>query len=255
MTKTDPSGLLIVNADDWGLDATTTDAIVDCYAAGRITSTTAMVFMADSRRAAMRARELGLPAGLHLNLSEPFTGDGVPEPALTRQRQLVSRFGDRRRRLHRWLPAPWLGAAIERCVVDQLEEFETLYGRPPTHVDGHKHVHVSPTVARTPALSGFMLRRAFSDPPRARSPAALARRVRHRAVLQRPAGTDSFLPIWPMRHDLLLGREPAELRARPGEAVEVMAHPGLARERSLLLTDAWARVLSAARLGSYEDLR
>lgn len=252
---TTAGGLLIVNADDWGLDAATTDAIAACFAAGRITSATAMVHMADSARAAARAREIGLPVGLHLNLSEPFTSPAVPPEVRARQARLARVLGDRRRRVRRWLPAPWLRAVIEQAVNDQLAEFVALYGRPPTHVDGHKHVHVSPSVARTPALAGFVLRRAFSDPPGARSPMAVARRLRHRAVLRRARGTDRFVPIWTLREDLAAGRVPAELRVPPGEAVEVMAHPGLAHELPLLMTEAWARGLRAARLGSYEDLR
>jgi predicted glycoside hydrolase/deacetylase ChbG (UPF0249 family) len=249
------SGLLIVNADDWGLDAATTEAIAACFLAGRITSATAMVFMADSERAAVRALELGLPLGLHLNLSEPYTGSAVPEAVRARQARLAPRFGDRQRRRRRWLPTPGLGAAIEACVVDQLAQFEALYGRPPTHVDGHKHVQVSPSVARTPALSGYMLRRAFSDQPGARSPMALARRLRHHAVLRRSAGTDRFVPIWSLREELLAGREPRGLPPRTHDVVEVMAHPGSDRELPLLQTDAWGRVMAAAPLGTYEDLR
>jgi hypothetical protein len=33
-----------------------------------------------------------------------------------------------------------------------------------------------------------------------------------------------------------------------------MAHPGLERDRELLLSEAWARVLAGNRLGSYADL-
>jgi predicted glycoside hydrolase/deacetylase ChbG (UPF0249 family) len=45
-------GLLIVNADDFGLRPDVTDAIIDVYRAARITSATAMVYMQDGARAA-----------------------------------------------------------------------------------------------------------------------------------------------------------------------------------------------------------
>ena len=48
--------------------------VLDCLRQGRLTSASAMVFMADSVRAAEVARELDLDLGLHLNLSQPFTG-------------------------------------------------------------------------------------------------------------------------------------------------------------------------------------
>jgi len=248
-------GLLIVNADDWGLDVQTTDAIASCFAAGRVTSATAMVFMADSERAATLAQETGLSVGLHLNLSEPFTGTAVSDDVRRRQAALARRFGDRHRRWRRWVPDPTIGKQVERCVVDQLTGFAALYGQSPTHVDGHKHVHVSPTVARTPALSDLVLRRAITDPPGARSPAVLARRLRHRFAVARQGGTSHFLSIWSMRDELLAGRQPAPLELARHHVVEVMAHPGLPAERALLMTEAWAAALRGFRLGTYGDLR
>src|ERR1700710_640786 len=50
------SGLLIVNADDWGGERRSTEAIQEAFDAGRVTSTTAMVYMEDSGRAAEIAR-------------------------------------------------------------------------------------------------------------------------------------------------------------------------------------------------------
>lgn len=247
-------GLLIVNADDWGLDVATTDAIAECFAAGRVTSATAMAYMADSERAAALADSAGLPVGLHLNLSEPFTATTVPDDVRHRQAAIARQFGDRQRRWRRWVVDPTIRAQVEQCVRDQLARFEGLYGRPPTHVDGHKHVQVSPNVARTPALSGVPLRRAVSDPPGARSPMVLARRLRHRLALADHAGTDRFFSISSMRDELLAGRVPATLTLAKHEVVEVMAHPGAPAERALLVTDAWSTALAQVRLGTYADL-
>src|SRR5436190_21420820 len=66
--------MLIINADDWGRSVAETDAALKCCKGGRITSLSAMVFMADSERAADLAKENELDVGLHLNFSEPFTG-------------------------------------------------------------------------------------------------------------------------------------------------------------------------------------
>src|SRR5215831_4875571 len=70
--------MLIINADDWGRCADETDITLACYKQGRITSTSAMVFMKDSERAAGLARTNGIDVGLHLNFAERFTSDGLP---------------------------------------------------------------------------------------------------------------------------------------------------------------------------------
>src|SRR3954468_2789696 len=83
--------MLIVNADDWGRSQAETDATLACFQEGRISSTTAMVFMGDSERAAELARKAGIDVGLHFNLSEPFTVSDVPESARAEQAR-ISRF-------------------------------------------------------------------------------------------------------------------------------------------------------------------
>src|SRR5712671_5161398 len=67
------AGLLIVNADDWGRDRSTTAAILNCAVRGVASSVSAMVFMEDSERAAAIAQERGIDAGLHLNLTTSFS--------------------------------------------------------------------------------------------------------------------------------------------------------------------------------------
>src|SRR2546430_16435757 len=64
--------MLIINADDWGRSVAETDAALRCYWGERITSVSAMVFMADSERAAELASANGVEGGFHLNFSEPF---------------------------------------------------------------------------------------------------------------------------------------------------------------------------------------
>src|SRR5258706_7190086 len=82
------SGLLILNADDWGRDALTTNKTLECSRHGAISSVSAMVFMEDSERAAAIARQEGIEAGLHINFSTPFSALGVARSLLERQQQL-----------------------------------------------------------------------------------------------------------------------------------------------------------------------
>jgi len=51
------NGVLIVNADDWGRDVQTTDRMLECLLHRSVSSVSAMVFMADSERAANLASE------------------------------------------------------------------------------------------------------------------------------------------------------------------------------------------------------
>jgi len=45
-------GCLIIDADDWGRDARTTDRTFECFRNGALSSASGMVFMQDSERAA-----------------------------------------------------------------------------------------------------------------------------------------------------------------------------------------------------------
>jgi chitin disaccharide deacetylase len=71
--------MLIVNADDLGRSKAETDAAIVCYSKGRITSTSAMVFMTDSERASEASSGAGLDVGLHVNFSEEFSAGSVPK--------------------------------------------------------------------------------------------------------------------------------------------------------------------------------
>ncbi len=82
-------GFLIVNADDWGRDAETTARIFECVEAGGVSSVSAMVFMEDSERAAALAREAGVDAGLHLNLTTTFSEKGCPRGLVERQQDIA----------------------------------------------------------------------------------------------------------------------------------------------------------------------
>jgi predicted glycoside hydrolase/deacetylase ChbG (UPF0249 family) len=194
-----------------------------------------------------------MPVGLHLNLSEPFDGEDVPPVVRRRQAELATRFSATGRRWRRWLPDWRAQREIDRAIEDQLERFEMLYGRRPSHVDGHHHVHVSPSVARAPALAGFPLRRAIDDETPIPAPIAAARRARRRLILQGRTPTDRFVPISRLRTNLLGGQRPAAF-GNANEIVEVMVHPAVPEERSLLVSSAWQELVRRERLTCYGEL-
>lgn len=242
--------MLIVNADDWGYDRPTTDATLRCFEEGTITSATAMVWMADSERAAAIAAERGLPIGLHINLDEPFSGPDVPDDVRELQARVVGWFA--RFRTRRWVYDPAARGQIDRCIAQQLDRFREVYGREPTHFDGHRHVHVCPNVFMSRALPrGAKLRNTMDRFPLERSPAAVARSVRQRAIGRRFRSTDLFF-------DIRAVHPPADprnrLRLAESASVEVMAHPGMPFELGILRSDEWREALAGCAVGSFADL-
>src|SRR2546425_3251088 len=90
------NSMLIIDADDFGRSAAETDVALQCYQRGRLTSVSAMVFMTDSERAAELAKENELEIGLHLNVTERFSGTRV-EATLADYHDKIARFLTRNR--------------------------------------------------------------------------------------------------------------------------------------------------------------
>jgi len=137
-------GRLIVNADDWGQSFETTERIFDCVRRGTVSSASAMVFMEDSERAAARALENGVDAGLHLNLTTPFSAPGCPARLVERQHELAAYL--RRHRLAQVIFHPGLRNSFKYVVAAQLDEFSRIYRTAPARIDGHHHMHLCANV-------------------------------------------------------------------------------------------------------------
>lgn len=69
-TKSYLNSHLTINADDFGRDRATTDAVIDGFRHGIITCASIMVFGDDAARAARLAKREGLPLGLHVVASK-----------------------------------------------------------------------------------------------------------------------------------------------------------------------------------------
>jgi predicted glycoside hydrolase/deacetylase ChbG (UPF0249 family) len=241
-------GLLIVNADDCGSSRECTEAIFECFRLGRITSTTAMVFMEDSNRAASIARERRLTdIGLHLNLTEPYTDATTPEDVRERQRSVIRYFRGTRLRWRRWLFDPLVQTDIDACIRDQLERFIALFGCEPSHFDGHRHVHICPNVVLSRVIpEGAKVRNSLDFGARGGRPALAARAIRRRILFRRRVTTRYFFSL-DNAADLALS-----LATR--STVELMAHLQEPEQYSLLRSDEWVQALRRRRLGSFRDL-
>jgi hypothetical protein len=154
-------GVLIVNADDWGRDRQTTEHTLACIQRGTVSSTSAMVFMEDSARAAAVAREHGIDAGLHLNLTSPFTTADCPG-LLQEHQTRITRYL-RRHRLAQTVFHPGLASSFDYVVKAQLDEYRRLYGAHPARIDGHHHMHLCANVVLGKLLpAGIIVRRNFT---------------------------------------------------------------------------------------------
>jgi predicted glycoside hydrolase/deacetylase ChbG (UPF0249 family) len=242
-------GLLIVNADDFGGNRLATDRIVECFAAGAITSTSAMVYMSDSQRAAELGHSQELPIGLHLNVTQEFDDPATPAPVRERQRRLVRYFAGAR--LRRFTFNPVMHFHARRCVEDQLERFRQSFGREPTHIDGHKHGHLSPSVL--PALARGIPVRTGLSAARGRRRGALGG-VRHSLIAHRHPTTDHFFAI------NMVGQPPTDegvedlLALADRARVEVMVHPDRDYDYAILTSERWKNSLRRRKLGSFAEL-
>jgi hypothetical protein len=231
MTK---PGLLFINADDWGRNRETSDRILDCVLHGTVTSASAMVFMADSERAAAVARESKIDAGLHLNFTTPFSGPQCPPALLERQRQVVAYL--RRHALARVIFNPLLANSFEYVAKAQLDEFIRLFGATPGRLDGHHHMHLSANVLLGKLLPpGTMVRRNFSFQPGEKSWVnRIYRQSIDRRLARRHRLTDYFFALPPLQPRSRL----KYIFSLAGDsAIELETHPVEREEYEFLMGD------------------
>lgn len=131
--------LLIVNADDFGLSPGVNYGIIEAHRHGLVTSTTAMMNAGGIEHAAEISADYPLlGVGLHFVLSygRPLSA----MPSLVREGHLGKWV---------WEVAKQGSLADEDIVAElhqQFDRFVSLFGRQPTHIDSHHHVHFVPQV-------------------------------------------------------------------------------------------------------------
>ncbi len=205
---------LIVNADDFNLTPGVTRGILEAHRHGIVTSTTVMVNLpglARSRDLARDAPRLGLGVHLNLTIGSPVLPSGqVPslvdgDGRFLRERAQVAEKG-----IPSEVRAEWTA---------QAERFAAVFGRRPTHLDTHHHVHRHPRLLEV-ALD---LATDLGIPLRALTP-EMARRIRGRGLpaVDQVAGDVGPEAFW----------QPARLieflAGLPPGVTELMCHPGYA---------------------------
>lgn len=126
--------LLIINADDFGLCQAVNYGIIESHRNGIVLSTSAMMNMPEISHAAKLSHEYpSLVVGMHFVLTTgiPFS----PMPSLTRNGILG-----------KWLWEIESGDLpldeIEQELHRQYDHFIKVFGRKPSHIDSHHHVHM-----------------------------------------------------------------------------------------------------------------
>jgi len=213
---------LIVNADDWGRDIETTDRILECVTIGTVSSTSAMVFMTDSERAADLARERGVDCGLHLNFTTPFSAPDCSSLLMKHQGQVIHYL--RRNRLAQTVYHPGLASSFEYVAATQVEEFERIFGSKPRRLDGHHHMHLCANVLFGRLLpAATIVRRNLSFRPCEKSRINLLYRgAIDRVLAKRHQLTDYFFSLPPLEPE---SRIDEILSIARRSIVEVETHP------------------------------
>jgi predicted glycoside hydrolase/deacetylase ChbG (UPF0249 family) len=203
---------LIVNADDFNLTLGVSRGILRAHREGIVTSTTVLVNLPSLEASRDLARDAsGLSLGLHLNLTL-----GAPVLPAPRVPSLVDSAGRFPRR-----PARFARQGTSREIRDELaaqvDRFVTAFGRPPSHLDSHHHIHRYPPILEVLADLASSLRIPLR-PPSPKS--AIALRARGIPAVDRTAGDVGEEALLDARALTAL------LVALPGGITELMCHPG-----------------------------
>jgi predicted glycoside hydrolase/deacetylase ChbG (UPF0249 family) len=210
-----------------------------------------MVFMADSARAAELANDAGIEVGLHLNLSQRFTGE-FPAGLLQEYHDRIVRFLTRNR-YSLLLFNPALRKQFRYVYQAQVMEFLRLYGRPPSHIDGHHHKHLCTNILLDGVIpAGERVRRNFSFWPGEKW--VLNRSYRYLVdqwLARRYRLTDYFFGLSScLQNDGLL----RVVALATSATVEVMTHPSNPKEYAYLMSDDYLAKLSRLEKGTYTAL-
>ena len=245
---------LIVNADDLGWTEGVNRGILDAFHGGIVTSTSLLAngpAFAEAVEAAKAAPRLGV--GVHLNLS-----DGAP----VADRESVMSLLDDEGKLIDGPEGLLLKRARRKLVLDEVEEeWDAQIQKVrdasirPTHLDGHKHVHMLPGLfdialrlakrhgidAMRVSLEESSLRAALSSGSnqnpgvvlkqgvQARGLKLLARSAREQARSAGIATADHFCGI-AQTGELTMGGLERFLKNLPEGTTELMCHPGYTDE-------------------------
>ena len=243
--------MLIINADDFGVSHPATERIIKCYLQGSITSTSAMLFMVDSQRAAELWKDNRIDVGLHLNFTQTLT-QRLKNDLFQDYHNLIATFlcsG----KYNFMIYNPNLKKAFKYVFQKQLEEFERLYGMSPSYINGHHHMHLCTNMLIDKIIPrGLKVRRNFSF---SKGEKNLLNRL-YRACVDKWLNrqyqtTDYFFSLPYLLKNNRLG---SAFLLSESSIVELETHPEINDEFKWLLDDKWNQMISNIQKGSYAQL-
>jgi predicted glycoside hydrolase/deacetylase ChbG (UPF0249 family) len=240
--------MLIITADDFGLDKYATDKISLAYRTNRITSTSAMVFMLDSIRAAKISSELDIEVGLHINLTLPFTQPNVSS-FLQKHQDAISSYL-LKSKFSQLIYNPILKKSFDFVFRAQEEEFLRLYGRPPSFYNGHHHMHLCANVILGKYLpKDIPIRRTFTFSWREKDPFnILYRRLLDYYINKKYISTHRFYSLSPFQNMEKLRKI---ITFSKTENIELMVHPKREKEFTFIQSDEYLILIKMAPLGTF----
>jgi predicted glycoside hydrolase/deacetylase ChbG (UPF0249 family) len=245
--------MLIINADDYGRNCLATNNILLCHNKERITSASGMMFMADSERSAKIAVERWLDVGLHLNFTEQFSGDGSKPAKLIEYQGRLAAFLKKNKYMF-LIYNPAVRKCFDYSFKAQYEEYERLFRKIPSHIDGHQHMHLCANMLLGNVISpGACVRRNFSFFPGEKN--CLNRIYRHIIDLwlkRRFIVTDFFFGVSRVGQSQIM-RRAAQLAV--DSSVELMVHPERVGDFQYLASEEYLQMISGVRTGTYLTLR
>jgi len=242
--------MLVINADDFGLSARLTNRIIECFKAKKITTTSAMVFMADSKRAAKLALTQGIEVGLHLNFAEAFSDISLNKILWLSHGQIVTFLT--KRKYNQLLFNPLLINHFRSDFINQYQEFARIYMKNPAHINGHHHLHLCLNMLLSQIIpKGCKVRPSFSFEHTEKSVLNILYRKMVNAWLgHRYRCPDFFYSIAPLNAHRLK-RIVALSRTKN---VELMVHPNRDQEFSFLMSKEFDYLIRDIPLGGYIKL-
>lgn len=239
--------MLIINADDWGKNKLTTDNTLSCFKNHRITSASAMVFMADSERSTELALENGLDVGLHLNFTLEFDGNIKSNKLIEFQRQIALFL--LRNKYCLLLYNPFLQKQIEYVYKSQYDEYIRLYKNIPTHIDGHKHMHLCTNILVNRIIPyGCKVRKNFSFAYGEKTFFNRGYRfILDKWLKKKYVCTDLFFDIVPFHKERLQ----KIVTYAKSMNVELMVHPERAEEFTFLMCDTYQNIILDVQKGNF----
>jgi len=198
---------LIINADDLGMWPSIDLGILAAWAEGGISDSTLMATSPNLPAVLHAAEAAGLPAGVHLNLTNgaPLS-DPAEIPALVTPEGVFLR----RQQWQHPLPIPQIRLELTRQV-----ELILAHGWQPTHLDSHHHAHNTPEVLAVT----IELAREHQLPVRATSD-AMRDALRSVNIPTTDHFTIDFYAAATVERLIQL------VDSCPGGVLEIMAHPG-----------------------------